>query len=111
MLIDIENTPFLWYSEFVQNPLPNRKRGVFYLIMIAQKEQKNQLPKEIQPAFKELKVLKHLRNSGFKKKFGFSCSYLFQVIFVLIFHHKNWFRLLETERGELFPGKAPFIVS
>jgi hypothetical protein len=23
----------------------------------------------------------------------------------LIFHHKNWFRLLETERGELFPGK------
>lgn len=73
--------------------------------MITQKEQKNQLPKEIQPAFKELKVLKHLRNSGFKKKFGFSCSYLFQVIFVLIFHHKNWFRLLESERGELFPGK------
>jgi len=105
MLIDIENTPFLWYSEFVQNPLPNRKRGVFYLIMIAQKEQKNQLPKEIQPAFKELKVLKHLRNSGFKKKFGFSCSYLFQVIFVLIFHHKNWFRLLETERSESFLGK------
>jgi len=75
------------------------------LIMIAQKEQKNQLPKEIQPAFKELKVLQHLRNSGFKKKFGFSCAYLFQIIFVLIFHHKNWFRLLETERGELFPGK------
>jgi len=73
--------------------------------MITQKEQKNQLPKEIQPVFKELKVLHHLRNSGFKKKFGFSCSYLFQVIFVLIFHHKNWFRLLETERGESFPGK------
>lgn len=75
------------------------------MIMIAQKEQKNQLPKEIQPAFKELKVLQHLRNAGFKKRFGFSCAYLFQIIFVLIFHHKNWFRLLETERGELFPGK------
>ncbi|MCB8814749.1 transposase [Desulfosporosinus sp. SRJS8] len=75
------------------------------MIMIAQKEQKNQLPKEIQPAFKELKVLQHLRNAGFKKRFGFSCTYLFQIIFVLIFHHKNWFRLLETERGELFPGK------
>jgi len=73
--------------------------------MIAQKEQKNQLPKEIQPAFKELKVLHHLRNAGFKKRFGFSCTYLFQIIFVLIFHHKNWFRLLETERGDLFPGK------
>lgn len=75
------------------------------MIMIAQKEQKNQLPKEVQPAFKELKVLQHLRNAGFKKRFGFSCAYLFQIIFVLIFHHKNWFRLLETERGELFPGK------
>ncbi|MDO0824645.1 hypothetical protein M8H41_17560 [Desulfosporosinus nitroreducens] len=57
------------------------------MIMIAQKEQKNQLPKEIQLAFKELKVLQHLRNAGFKKRFGFSCSYLFQIIFVLIFHH------------------------
>jgi len=70
MLIDIENTSFLWYSEFVQNPLPNRKKGVFYLIMITQKEQKNQLPKEIQPAFKELKVLQHLRNSGITRNLG-----------------------------------------
>ena len=75
------------------------------MIMIAQKEQRNQLPKEFQPAFKELKVLQHLRNAGFKKRFGFNCAYLFQIIFVLIFHHKNWFRLLETERGKLFPGK------
>jgi hypothetical protein len=73
--------------------------------MINQKEQKNQLPKEIQPAFKELKVLQHLRNAGFKKRFGFTCSYLFQIIFVLIFHHKNWFQLLESVRGEDFPGK------
>jgi hypothetical protein len=65
--LTIENTSFLWYSEFVQNPLPHRKKGVFYMIMIAQKEQKNQLPREIHPAYKESKVLQHLRNAGFKK--------------------------------------------
>jgi hypothetical protein len=73
--------------------------------MIEQEEQKNQLPKEIQIAFKELKVLQHLRSAGIKKRFGFSCSYLFQVIFALIFHHKNWFGLLNSSKGELFPGK------
>jgi hypothetical protein len=75
------------------------------MTMITQKEQKNQLPKEIQPAFKELKVLKHLRNSGIMRNLGFSCAYLFQVIFVLIFRHKNWFRLIEPKRGDSFPGK------
>jgi hypothetical protein len=73
--------------------------------MIEQKEQKNQLPKEIETVFKELKVLQHLRNAGFKKRFGFTCAYLFQIVFVLIFRHKNWFQLLESQRGESFPGK------
>lgn len=73
--------------------------------MIEQKQQKNQLPKEIQPAFKQLKVLQHLKTAGFKKQFGFSYSYLFQIVFVLLFHHKNWFRLLESSTGEFFPGK------
>lgn len=73
--------------------------------MIEQKEQKNQLPKEIEPAFKELRVLEHLKNAGFKKQFGFSITYLLQLVFVLVFHHKNWFRLLESKKGESFPGK------
>jgi hypothetical protein len=73
--------------------------------MIEQKQQKNQLPKEIQSAFTQLKVLQHLKTAGFKKRFGFSCSYLFQLVFVLLFHHKNWFRMLESDRGESFPGK------
>ena len=73
--------------------------------MIEQIQQQNQLPNEIKPAFKELKVLQHLKTAGFKKKFGFTCSYLFQVVFVLLFHHKNWFRLLESNKGEAFPGK------
>jgi hypothetical protein len=73
--------------------------------MINEKEPYNQLPKEIKPVFQELKVLQHLRNAGLKKKFGFTCSYLFQLVFVLLFHHKNWFRLLESNKSEMFPGK------
>lgn len=26
-------------------------------------------------------------------------------MFVILFHHKNWFRLLESEKGDAFPGK------
>jgi DDE superfamily endonuclease len=73
--------------------------------MIDQTTKQNQLPNEIKPAFKELKVLQHLKNAGFKKKFGFTCSDLFQLVFVLLFHHKNWFRLLESKKADAFPGK------
>lgn len=73
--------------------------------MIEQQEPRNQLPKTIKPAFEELKVLQHLRNAGLRKKFGFTCSYLFQLVFTLLFHHKNWFHLLESNKGESFPGK------
>ncbi|RNB74667.1 transposase [Brevibacillus invocatus] len=73
--------------------------------MIEQTQQNNQLPAEIKMAWKELKVLHHLKTAGFKKNFGFTCSYLFQLVFVLLFHHKNWFRLLESKKGEMFPGK------
>lgn len=73
--------------------------------MIDQKEQKNQLPKDVHIAFKELKILQHLRNAGITKGFGYSCSCLFQIIFALIFHHKNWYGLLQSSKGSLFPGK------
>ncbi|MGG6309205.1 IS4 family transposase [Paenibacillus macerans] len=73
--------------------------------MINQQPSLDQLPNEIKPAFQELKVLKHLRGAGFKKKFGFTCAYLFRLVFVLLFHQKNWFRLLESSKGERFPGK------
>lgn len=73
--------------------------------MIEHQAEKNQLPIEIRSSFDELKVLKHLRKSGITKKFGFSCGYLFQLVFVLIFHHRNWFQLLESAKGEAFPGK------
>ncbi|GMA62183.1 transposase (plasmid) [Alicyclobacillus fastidiosus] len=68
-------------------------------------ENNNQLPVEIRPAFQELKVLKHLRNAGITKRFGVACSYLFQLVFVLIFHHRNWFQFLDSAKSESYPGK------
>lgn len=73
--------------------------------MIDQKQSFDQLPKEMKPAFEELKIVKHLNAAGFKKKFGFTCAVLFRLVFVLLIHHKNWFRLLESQKGDSFPGK------
>jgi len=58
--------------------------------MIKDNSQNKQLPNELTSTFKELKVLKHLREAGVTKNFGFSCGYLFQLIFCLIFKNKNW---------------------
>ncbi|MCM3056214.1 IS4 family transposase, partial [Caldibacillus thermoamylovorans] len=65
--------------------------------MINKNSQFNQLPKELDSVFSELEVNKHLRQAGIKKSFGFSCSYLFQLIFCLIFQHRNWFSLLDSK--------------
>ncbi|SFG67389.1 hypothetical protein SAMN02982927_02399, partial [Sporolactobacillus nakayamae] len=60
--------------------------------MIAKKGQNNQLPSEIKVNFNELRILKHLRQAGIQKAFGFSSGYLFQLIFRLIFTQRNWYR-------------------
>lgn len=73
--------------------------------MINDNDPFDQLPNEIKIGFKELNVSKHLNSAGFKGKFGFTCAYLFRLIFVLLFRQKNWFRLLESNKGESFPGK------
>lgn len=73
--------------------------------MIEHYDQNNQLPKELKSVFNELEISKHLRNAGIKKKFGFTCTYLFQLVFCLIFHHKSWFTLLQSKKGDLFPAK------
>jgi len=57
--------------------------------MITDNSPNKQLPTELTFIFKELKVLKHLRRAGITKSFGFSCAYIFQLIFCLIFEHKN----------------------
>lgn len=73
--------------------------------MIANNDLNKQLPNGIKSTFKELKVLKHLRNAGISKNFGFSCAYLFQLVFCLIFENKNWFRLLESKKSTEVPEK------
>src|SRR5690625_3455381 len=73
--------------------------------MIAKNAHNNQLPTEIKATFKELKVLKHLRNAGITKSIGFSCGYLFQLIFCLIFENKNWFRMMESKKSTELPAK------
>jgi hypothetical protein len=73
--------------------------------MIDHQPDLNQLPKELKGAFQELKIIKILQQAGFRKQIGFSCARLFQLVFVLLFHQKNWFRLLESSKGESYPGK------
>lgn len=73
--------------------------------MIDQQGSLDQLPNKIKPAFQELNVLKHLRDADFKKKFGFTCAYLFRLVFLPLFHQKNWFRLLESNKAKAFPAK------
>lgn len=73
--------------------------------MITNNGQNKQLPNELTSTFKELNVLKHLRKAGITKSFGFSCAYLFQLVFCLIFENKNWFRTLERKKSIDFPAK------
>ncbi|WP_209125865.1 transposase, partial [Alkalihalobacillus sp. BA299] len=73
--------------------------------MISNNDQTKQLPNEIKSTFKELQVFKHLRKAGITKSFGFSCAYLFQLIFCLIFENKNWFRTLESKKSTDIPAK------
>ncbi|WP_146812495.1 IS4 family transposase, partial [Aneurinibacillus danicus] len=68
-------------------------------------EQNNQLPNELNAVFKELEILKHLRNANIQKNLGFTCSYLFQLVFCLIFRHKNWWRLLDSKKSDALPAK------
>ncbi len=73
--------------------------------MIDRNSQYNQLPNELNSIFSELEMNKHLRQVGIKKSLGFSCSYLFQLVFCLIFQHKNWFTLLDSRKADQFPAK------
>jgi hypothetical protein len=73
---------------------------------LKQINQENQLPAELKETFIELKVLKHLRQARINRNLGFACSYLFQIIFCLLFQHRNWFRMQESERKNAdYPGK------
>lgn len=73
--------------------------------MIANNDMNNQLPKALKAVFDELGILKHLRNAGITKGLGFTCAYLFKLIFNLIFEGKNWYMLLESKKSDDLPEK------
>lgn len=73
--------------------------------MIDHNGQTNQLPSELKAVFKDLEMSKHLRNANITKRMGYSCAYLFQLVFCLIFQHKNWFRLLDSKKADGIPAK------
>lgn len=52
--------------------------------MMDQKTNLNQLPNELKSTFQEPKVLKYLGQAGIVKRFGFSSTQLFKLIFVLL---------------------------
>ncbi|MET3209952.1 UNVERIFIED_CONTAM: hypothetical protein ABIC26_002900 [Paenibacillus sp. PvR008] len=54
--------------------------------------------------FTTLHIGKALRYAGISKSFGLSSLAIFQIVFSLVFEGKNWFRLLESERGADLPG-------
>jgi len=73
--------------------------------MIANNEPNNQLPNELSSTFKELEIFKHLRKAGITKSLGFSCAYLFQLVFCLIFENKNWYQVLQSKKTKDIPEK------
>ncbi len=100
-LIVLENYPLLWYNGF--KFIKSIKRGFGY--MMVRGDTTRLLPEGVGAAFKELRVLGFLRAAGIKKSMGLSSSYLFTLIFSLIFEHKNWFRLLQSTKSLELPSK------
>lgn len=73
--------------------------------MITKNNPNNQLPSETKSTFKELNVFKHLRDAGVSKFAGYSCVYMFQLVFCMIFENKNWFQMLKSKKAADVPGK------
>ena len=73
--------------------------------MIAHSSTSRQLPNAFQIAFDSLHIGHHLRRAGITKNLGFSCLSLFRIILMLVFQHKNWFRMLESQDAHALPSK------
>src|SRR5699024_4494815 len=84
------------------NHYQNRRGGP---TMITKNNPNNQLPSETKSTFKELDVFKHLRDAGVSKFAGYSCVYMFQLVFCMIFENKNWFQMLKSKKAADVPGK------
>lgn len=56
-------------------------------------------------SFFELNIGRHLRNSGMTKRLGFSCLTIFQLLFLLVFEHRNWYQAGLSKQAVDLPGK------
>lgn len=55
--------------------------------------------------FSILRLGQLLRKAGIRKTYGISSLAVFQIIFQLVFQGRNLFRMLESKRAGLVPGK------
>jgi hypothetical protein len=55
--------------------------------------------------FATLHIGHALGHAGISKSFGLSSLTIFQIVFSLVFEGRNWFRLLESDRGADLPVK------
>ncbi|MGF9911629.1 hypothetical protein ABEX47_10570 [Paenibacillus ehimensis] len=55
--------------------------------------------------FSTLQIGHLLRKAGISKSFGYSSLAVFQILFSLVFEGRNWFCLLESDRGKSLPRK------
>jgi hypothetical protein len=78
------------------------KKGVV-IPMLHQKSLSEQAKTRFSILFSTLQIGQLLRKAGIKKSFG--PSSLVQILFSHVFEGRNWFRILESERGVSLPGK------
>lgn len=61
--------------------------------------------KAMKQSFSDLRIGKHLHDAGIRKKRGFSCLTLFQLLFLLVFEHRNWYQACHSKKADDLPGK------
>jgi hypothetical protein len=73
--------------------------------MLSKKPSFVHLSQAMKSSFSVLNVGKHLRHAGITKKFGFSCFSIFQLLFLLVFEHRNWYQAGLSKNAADLPGK------
>lgn len=63
------------------------------------------LSQAMKTSFSDLHIGKHLRNAGITKKLGFSCLTIFQLLFLLVFEHRNWYQACLSKKAADLPSK------
>jgi len=73
--------------------------------MLSKKSSLVHLSKAMKNSFSELNLGKHLRSAGITKKLGFSCLSIFELLFLLVFEHRNWYQAGLSKHAADLPGK------